>query len=205
MFFVFITHAGRMRDILLRESLGAESDELLTTGEAAALLGSSRQHVVNLCNDGLLPYTTIGRHRRIRRRDVELARAGSERLSRDQRRSLWLNTAVAGKLASDPRTVLRQARENLAAMQRVHTRGQGRRWLQEWERLLDGPPERIMEVLTAQTPYSREMRQNSPFGNALDADERVKVLRAFKSLTGGRAADDRDQSMPQCTDEEAPQ
>lgn len=49
---------GRMRD-------------LLTTGEAAALLGSSRQHVVNLCDQAAIRYLTVGTHRRLYRRDIE--------------------------------------------------------------------------------------------------------------------------------------
>lgn len=36
------------------------SEELLTTGEAAKLLSSTRQHVVNLCNSGDLPFGTVG-------------------------------------------------------------------------------------------------------------------------------------------------
>jgi excisionase family DNA binding protein len=46
-------------------------DELLTTGEVAVLLGSSRQHVVDLWERGLLPYVRVGTHRRVRRADVE--------------------------------------------------------------------------------------------------------------------------------------
>ena len=49
----------------------AEADDLLTTGEAAKLLNSSRQHVVDLCDRGELPFTTLGTHRRVQRRDVE--------------------------------------------------------------------------------------------------------------------------------------
>ena len=38
---------------------------MLRTGEAARRLGVSRQHVVDLCNQGRLPYITVGAHRRI--------------------------------------------------------------------------------------------------------------------------------------------
>jgi excisionase family DNA binding protein len=154
-------------------------EELLSTGEVAHLLGTSRQHVVNLCDDGLLPFTLVGRHRRIRRSDVELARSGSQRLSRDQRRSLWIGTAVAGKLVTDPTRVLTQARENLARMRAQHRRGQAQRWLKDWEHLLNGPLEAVVEVLTAKTPYAREMRQNSPFANVLTQNERLQVIDNF--------------------------
>ena len=135
--------------------------------------------MVNLCNEGLLPFTLVGRHRRIRRSDVEMARSGSQRLSRDQRRSLWIGTAVAGRLLTDPGRVLSQARKNLAQMRTQHRRGQAQRWFNDWEDLLNGPLEAVVEVLTAKTPYAREMRQNSPFANVLTKDERLQVIDNF--------------------------
>jgi len=44
-----------MRTALTEELTRAESERLLTTGEAARLLGTSRQHVVDLCTAGDLP------------------------------------------------------------------------------------------------------------------------------------------------------
>lgn len=169
-----------MRNVATREVLLAESEELLTTGEAAQILGTSRQHVVDLCKAGLLPYTLSGTHRRIRRRDLEEFRSGSARPTRDQRRSMWLNTAVAGKLVRHPEPTLARARENLAALRVQHRRGQAARWLAEWERLLGGPTERVLEVLTSTTLYARELRQNSPFAGVLTPQEREEVLTAFK-------------------------
>jgi len=72
-------------------------------------------------------------------------------------------------------------RENLERLQETHPRGQAAHWLNEWRQLLDGPTERILEVLTSPTPWAREMRQNSPFAGALDDDERMRVLATFKS------------------------
>ena len=175
-----------MRTAAVDEANNAESDDLLTTGEAAKLLSSSRQHVVNLCDSGELPFTTVGKHRRIRRRDVEAFRNRTQRMSRDQRRSLWLNTAVAGRLVSDPHQVLDLARSNLRALEETHPRGQAAHWLREWRTLLSGHPERILEVLTATTPYSREMRQNSPFAGVLSDTERARVLTAFKEVERDR-------------------
>ena len=51
-------------------------DELLTTGEAALMLNSSRQHVVDLCDLGDVSFTTVGTHRRVRRADVEMLTNG---------------------------------------------------------------------------------------------------------------------------------
>ncbi|MEA2025318.1 MAG: excisionase family DNA-binding protein, partial [Chloroflexota bacterium] len=51
--------------------------DLLTTGQAAMLLGTTRQHVVDLCSRGVLPFAMVGTHRRVRRDDV-LMLAGRE-------------------------------------------------------------------------------------------------------------------------------
>ena len=62
-------------------------DDYLTTTQAAALLGCSRQHIVHLCDIGQLPHTRRGTHRRIRRSDVD--RLLSPPLRREDERSLW--------------------------------------------------------------------------------------------------------------------
>ena len=163
---------------------GRDDVELLTTGEAARLLNSSRQHVVDLCEAGDLPFVTTGRHRRVRRLDVEEFRSRTERLTRDQRRSLWLSHAIAGKLVADPQGVLDQARTNLANLHQVHRRGQAARWLDEWDRILASPVEDILYVLTSRSPRSRELRQNSPFAGVLTDEERLTALEGFSALGG---------------------
>lgn len=165
------------------EAQVSSSDKLLTTGEAARLLGVSRQHVVDLCDRGDLEAITTGVHRRVRRSDVEAFRAQTGRMTRDQRRSLWIGHAVAGKLVMAPDEVVKTARHNLVALQARHPRGQGARWLREWERLLEGPVEEILGVLASPTPRARELRQNSPFAGVLSTSERESVLRSFGELS----------------------
>lgn len=167
-----------MRTLTYDRITSAEADELLTTGEAAALLSSSRQHVVDLCERGELPFTTVGTHRRIRRADVEALRARTQRLTRDQRRSLWLAYAVAGRIVADPQRAQDLARRNLERM-RASSRGQARRWLDEWGRLLDGPIEELLAMLVSPSPKGRELRQNAPFAGLLSEPERAKVLDAW--------------------------
>jgi len=156
-------------------------DELLTTGEAAKILSTSRQHVVDLCDRGDLSFVTAGTHRRIRRADVEALRTRTQRLTRDQRRSLWLGYAIAGKLAANPPYVIRKAKENVTKLKSGHIRGAGRRWIDEWERLLDGPVDLVLDALTSRAPRARELRQNSPFAGVLTEQERLEVLAAFNS------------------------
>lgn len=157
--------------------------DLLTTGEAALLLGASRQHVVDLCTRGYLPFEIVGTHRRVRRSDVEEFQSRTTRMTRDQRRSLWMGHAIAGVVVRSPGTAMDLARANLATMRAA--RGPvDNPWLDEWQRLLDGPVEAVLQALTSPTPRARELRQNSPFARALDQDERRAVLSRF-------AADDR--------------
>lgn len=167
-----------MREGRARELSDEQGDELLTTGEAARLLGTSRQHVVDLSDRGDLPFITVGTHRRIRRADVDSLSGRTERMTRDQLRSLWLGHAVAGKLVMDPARVLTVARMNLP-VQRSKLRGAGRRWLDEWERLLGGPIEGVLEALTTRSPRGRDLRQNSPFAGVLTDEERAAVLAGF--------------------------
>ena len=174
-----------MRSATFEAAILADSDELLTTGEAAALLNTSRQHIVDLCNAGDIPFSTVGRHRRVRRRDVESLRSRTMRLTRDQLRSLWLGYAVAGKLVLDPERVLAQARSNLE-LQREHARGQASRWLLEWESLLDGPIAEILLALTSPVSRSRELRQNSPFSGVLTEEERRQALETFRRVNESR-------------------
>lgn len=165
------------------DAVAPEGGQLLSTGEAARILGVSRQHIVDLCERGDLPFTTVGTHRRISRDDLEALRGRTRRLTRDQRRSLWLGYAVAGKLVADPEPALRKARENLESLRRGR-RGAGRRWLEEWDRLLSGPIDGVLHALTSPSPRARELRQNSPFAGVLTSAERARVLASFGE--GGR-------------------
>jgi excisionase family DNA binding protein len=167
-FLVFSPHDG---DVTSRV------DDLLTTGEAAALLGSSRQHVVDLCDQGLLPYLRVGSHRRLRRGDVEAVL--HPELTRDQLKALWLHRAVAGHLVVDPDAVMTKARGNLERLQRVHPSGMAAVWLGQWRELFDEGIESVLDMLTSRLPLAVELRQNSPFAGVLPDDERRAVLAAF--------------------------
>ena len=181
-FFAFSAyHAGVATAAYILE--GA-TDDLITTGQAAKLLGTSRQHVVDLCDRGDLPFRTVGTHRRVSCIDVEELSARTQRLTRDQLRSLWLGNAIAGKLVRDPARVLHLAHRNLAQLQAVHTRGQGTRWLAEWDTILRGPIELVLDTLTSRTPRARELRQNSPFAGVLTEKERAEILVAFQRTRG---------------------
>ncbi len=159
-------------------------DDMIRTGDAAEILGSSRQHVVDLCNQGLLSFERSPKQRRLRRNEVEAfaRRSGSSpRLNRDQLQSLWLHGAVAGHLATDPTGTLERARTNLDRLRRVHPTGMSLHWLDAWQSVFDGGPETVLESLTSAAPLAIELRQNSPFAGVLSEEERSAVLRAFRA------------------------
>lgn len=151
-------------------------DPWLTTGEAAKLLGVTRQHIVDLCNAGDLPYTTVGSHRRLRRSEVDGLQNLRQGMTADQLRSLLLAHLVAARLVLEPKDTVRLARTNLERMLAGDVRGAVRRWLQEWSRLLDGPLTDLLAALTSPSPRSRELRQNSPFAGVLTDDERALAV-----------------------------
>lgn len=154
---------------------------MLSTGGAAILLGSSRQHVVDLCESGQLPYVRIGKHRRIERDTIDAFlrvpdfRAG---LRREQLASLWLHRAVAGRVVQDPANVLALARSNLDLLSQEHP--SARPWLDAWRHAVDAGPEDVLLLLTSPAESAVELRQNSPFAGVLDEAERRRVLDAFR-------------------------
>jgi len=169
-----------MRSAVFDSVTELDPDEQLTTGEAARLLNSSRQHVVDLCESGLLAFTTVGTHRRVRRGDVDAIRHRTDRLSADQQRSLWLAYAVAGEIVRDIDHALILACENVVTM-RGTARGSATRWLDEWDKLLSGPVDVMLAAYTARDPRGRELRQLAPFAGLLDDQTRTAVLAQWRA------------------------
>lgn len=158
--------------------------ELLSTGQAAVLLGTTLQHVVNLCERGELPHQFVGSHRRIRRSDIMAVkdRATSSKaggpMTDDQVRSLWLHRAATGHVAKDPFGSLEYARTFIERLLRKDP--DGARWLRDWLTHIARGPEAVMRVMTSTDPAARELRQNSPFLGLLGEEERLSVLRAYQ-------------------------
>lgn len=153
----------------------------MTTGQVAAALGTSRQHVVDLCDSGRLPHLRVGTHRRIPAEEVSrwLAPARADGLTREQERSWWLHLAVVGELAVDPERVVTIARSNLARWRGLH-RSDGRtsQALLQWERILHAGVPAVVATLTDRTERACELRQNSPFAGVLDHARRAAAVQA---------------------------
>jgi excisionase family DNA binding protein len=164
------------------------SGSLLTTGEAARLLGTSRQQVVNLCERGDLPFVMVGRHRRVERSAVEAMLRPRPRLTRDQLKSLWLHQAVAGLLVADPDAVLSRAADNLDRLLVQHRGTMTEFWLMRWQEKLNDGATAVLKALTADDAESVELRQNSPFAGVLTPPLRRQVLDAFTRAGADHAA-----------------
>lgn len=154
--------------------------EWLSTGEVAASLGVSRQHVVDLCDRGDLAYTRFGKHRRVR--TVDLERLTKTRLTYEQERSLWLHRVILGELMLDPEGVVQLAKHNVARWKEVHRPdGIATDYLLRWEQMLDGDLESLARVLTGVDEDSCELRQNSPFAGVLSEERRLLALHSFRT------------------------
>jgi excisionase family DNA binding protein len=161
----------------------SDEDDMMTTGEVAALLGTTVQHVVDLCMRGDLSYAMAGTHRRIRRADARaLADRGAANrggpLTHDQVRSLWLHRAVAARVAMDPDGMLTASRTNAERL--LERNPDGAQWVRQWLRIIDTGPEAVMRTLTSTDPLARELRQNSPFLGLLPDAEREAVIAAHQ-------------------------
>ncbi|MFI5893273.1 helix-turn-helix domain-containing protein [Actinoplanes sp. NPDC051513] len=158
---------------------------MLSIGEAAILLRSSRQQVVDLCARGLLPYVTDGAHRRLRRADVEaLIRPA---LTREQLEQLWLHRAIAGKFVSNPAALLAAASITLRRLRRLHAKGHSWEWLDRWQAVIDSGAEAVLDALTSSAEYAIELRGTSPFTGILSEVERTTVLDALAESRRDRA------------------
>jgi excisionase family DNA binding protein len=165
--------------VFLRQDEGVDMTELISTGEAARLLGCSRQHVVNLCDEGkLTALRKGGSHRYVRRPEV-LALATQEP-TRDQEQSRWLHAALASHLVTEPDLVLARARENLDRFIDIHRGTMAECWLEIWRETLNAGIDSVLNVLMSDAPRARNLRQNSPFTGILSESERRKVLRSFR-------------------------
>jgi hypothetical protein len=80
----------------------------------------------------------------------------------------------------DPEATLAKARINITTMRRAHHQSSAESWVEEWSRLLDGPLDTLLDILTARSVRALELRQNSPFAGVLSEEERQATLTTFR-------------------------
>ena len=96
---------------------------------------------------------------------------------REERVQLELHRAMLGKLISDFDGMRTLARRNIATSRQMVRGDQAQGWLDEWATLVDGPPQRLVEVFLGEDEHSIDLRQVSPFAGALSEAERVAAIR----------------------------
>jgi excisionase family DNA binding protein len=148
------------------------TSDLLAVGEAAILLRTTRQRILDLCARGLLPYVSVGAQRRIRRADVEALIETA--LTREQLEQLWLHQAIAMKFVANPFVLLATAMANLRRLRALHA--ESAEWLDRWQIVLDDGPGAVLDALTSPVDYAVRLRQMSPFAGVLSEVERRNVL-----------------------------
>ncbi|MDZ7731786.1 MAG: hypothetical protein U5R31_00560 [Acidimicrobiia bacterium] len=100
-------------------------------------------------------------------------------LTPDQRRSWHLGIATAAAVLTDPAGARRLAASNLETMRAAHGH-RADRWLEEWQRLVEGPLDGIVDALTAPTGRAAELRRELPLRRAPrrgDPPRRVRAAR----------------------------
>jgi excisionase family DNA binding protein len=165
--------------------LGDMSNEaLLRTGEAATRLGVSRQHIVDMCNQGKLPCVTVGTHRRIPEQAVAAKIASvTGRAPRNDgvQQSLWLHAALIPYLVNEPSAVIEKARANLARGRAAGAiDAHSEPYAREWEAILDAGIGRIIATLLDPSQHAATLRSSTPFTGILTQDEVRAIKKAWR-------------------------
>lgn len=95
-------------------------------------------------------------------------------------RSLVLHRLVARKVLADP-ALLDQAWENLRRWQKM--KGSPSQALSEWEDILSGPVDQVMQLLMDPSERATRLRQSSPFCGILTEAERRAIYESYSTRT----------------------
>jgi hypothetical protein len=86
-------------------------------------------------------------------------------------RSLAYHRVVAGRLRDDPSAIELAKRR----VREWRERGVAAHYAARWEKLLDGPPDRLVQVMVADDEEARAMRQATPFAGVVGPRERWRI------------------------------
>ena len=100
------------------------------------------------------------------------------RLTREDRRSLALHERIADRLRAAPVETLARAEANLRRMRGLHPGASEP--LDEWDRLLHGSSDELVDALINPGLHFRDLRHVTPFAGVLSAPERAAVYRKFR-------------------------
>ena len=91
-------------------------------------------------------------------------------------RSLALHRAIADKLREQPES-LQIARDNLVRWRA--TAGRSLPYLDEWQRMLEGPLDNLLSAIESDDERMTALRQSSPFAGVLTPRERWAIYERF--------------------------
>lgn len=84
-----------------------------------------------------------------------------------------MHSIVADRLHEEPATVIRHALKNL---DRWHQQGVDCEDFEAWRKLLGGPSQAIINVLTGISEDAVRLRQSSPFAGLIPEEARHRIL-----------------------------
>ncbi len=147
-------------------------DELLSTGEAAALLGVTSRTVARMVDRGDLPGYRIGRHRRVRRSAIELRDARTP----SQDVAVMLGVLLAAQLIEDPDAAFAVARRNLERQEQHPT--QSATWTEQWADIVEQRDVRQIVVVLTDPDDRTGLRQTHPFRGLISPEQRTAAFAA---------------------------
>lgn len=112
---------------------------------------------------------------------------GDGELTREEKVSLALGRLTAAELLRDPDAALVRARGRLQRqLEDPATPRASRRWLAEWDVLIELPLADIVAVLLDPSQRGYEMRQHAPFVGLLSDQERLDAIRSLRGRSDER-------------------
>ena len=157
------------------------SEAGVTQSDLAARAGTS-QPTIALYESGTKSPTLATLQRLADSLGLELAVTFVPRMTREDRRSLAYHSAVTGILKHSPAVTLARAKRNLEKAEELHP--DAKNLWDRWRRWLRLPIHELISNMLDPGLEARDMRQVSPFAGILDASERARVLRNFRSDLG---------------------
>jgi hypothetical protein len=103
-------------------------------------------------------------------------------LTRGERKSLALHRYIADRVQADPSTV-GVVRRRLDWLRLKNPAGA--RYYDEWDRLLAGPLDVMLDLLASPTERACALRQESPFVDLVDQRARARIYRAVADEIDG--------------------
>jgi len=111
--------------------------------------------------------------------ELDAGTAPEDTLTREQAQARWLHIAVAGALVADPATVLANATTTLDRLLATIPDGPAADRLHRWQETLAAGLDSVLDAMTARSDWAVDLRQNSPFTDALPEPIRRPILTAF--------------------------